>query len=109
MRAVTVAAVQVAPSHGPLSAESIAANCEHAARMVRDCVAATGAELVVLPESVTTGFTPGVDVATLWDLVSGDPGRYGSVRLRSAPNLILVVGSYERGLLIAARSTTPPR
>ena len=31
MRALTVAAVQVAPSHGPLSAESIAANCEHAA------------------------------------------------------------------------------
>ena len=74
MRELVAAAVQVAPSSGPLTAESIAGNCARAVALVRDCVAATGAELVVLPESVTTGFTPGVDVETLWDLVSEIPG-----------------------------------
>jgi deaminated glutathione amidase len=99
MRALTVAAVQVAPSSGPLTAESIAANSAHAVSLVRDCVAATGAELVVLPESVTTGFTPGVDVETLWELVSGVPGPviepFASVAAELG--IHLVVGSYERG------------
>jgi deaminated glutathione amidase len=99
MRALTVAAVQVAPSSGPLTAESIAANSAHAVSLVRDCVAATGAELVVLPESVTTGFTPGVDVETLWELVSGIPGPviepFASVAAELG--IHLVVGSYERG------------
>jgi predicted amidohydrolase len=99
MRAVTVAAVQVAPSNGPLTAESVAANCTHAVQMVRDCVAATGAELVVLPESVTTGFTPGVDVHTLWDLVSEIPGPVLDPFTAVATELgiHLVAGTYERG------------
>ena len=75
MLPVTVAAVQVAPSSAPLTAASIQANTDRAIAMVADCVAATGAELVVLPESVTTGFTTGVDAAELWDLVSAIPAR----------------------------------
>ena len=43
----------------------MAANVAKCAAYVRDCVAATGAELVVLPESATTGFTPGI--AGIWD------------------------------------------
>lgn len=99
MRAMTLAAVQLAPSPAPLTAETIAANCAHAVAMVRDCVAATGAELVVLPESVTTGFTPGVDVQTLWDLVSQIPGPMLEPFTAVAAELgiHLVVGSYERG------------
>lgn len=99
MRAVTVAAVQVAPSSAPLTAESVAANCARAVDLVRRCVAATGAELLVLPESMTTGFTPGVDAATLWDLVSEIPGPVLAPFTDVAAELgiHLVAGSYERG------------
>jgi predicted amidohydrolase len=99
MRGFVAAAVQVAPSSGPLTAESIAGNCARAVAVARDCVAATGAELVVLPESVTTGFTPGVDVETLWDLVSEIPGPVLDPFTAAAAELgvHLVVGTYERG------------
>ncbi len=99
MRELTVAAVQLAPSSAPLSAESIAGNSRRAVSYVRDCVAATGAELVVLPESATTGFTPGVDVETLWELVSEIPGPVLDPFSAVAAELgiHLVVGSYERG------------
>lgn len=99
MRTVIVAAVQTAPSSAPLSAESIAGNTARAVSMVERCVAATGAELVVLPESVTTGFTPGVDVETLWDLVSAVPGPVVAPFADAASRLgvHLVVGTYERG------------
>jgi deaminated glutathione amidase len=99
MEAITLAAVQLAPAHAPLSAETIAGNCARAVAMVRDCVAATGADLVVLPESATTGFTPGVDVDTLWDLVSEIPGPVLEPFTAVAAELgiHLVVGSYARG------------
>jgi len=99
MRPVTVAAVQVAPSPAPLTAESVAANSERATAMVRRCAAETGAGLIVLPESVTTGFTPGVDPRTLWDLVSEIPGPVIEVFSKAAAETgtHLVVGSYERG------------
>ncbi|WP_028927662.1 carbon-nitrogen hydrolase family protein [Pseudonocardia acaciae] len=99
MRACTVAAVQVAPSPRPLCAETVADNSARAVALVRDCVAATGAELVVLPESVTTGFTPGVDVETLWRLVSAVPGPVLAPFATAAAELgiHLVVGTYERG------------
>lgn len=96
MRAVTVAAVQVAPSPAPLSAAMITANTEHAARVVRDCHTATAAELIVLPESVTTGFTPGVGAGELWQLIGPaplDPFRAVAEQLR----VHLVVGTYQRG------------
>ncbi|PZS14064.1 MAG: carbon-nitrogen hydrolase family protein [Pseudonocardiales bacterium] len=98
MREVTVAAVQLAPSSAPLTAETIATNGARAVAMVRDCAAATAAELVVLPESVTTGFTPGVDVETLWDLVSAVPGPVLDPYAAVAADLgiHLVVGTYER-------------
>jgi predicted amidohydrolase len=99
MREFVAAAVQVAPSSGPLTAESVTGNCARAVALARDCVAATGAELVVLPESVTTGFTPGVDVGTLWELVSEIPGPVLDPFTAAATELgvHLVVGSYERG------------
>ncbi|MDQ6851274.1 MAG: carbon-nitrogen hydrolase family protein [Actinomycetota bacterium] len=99
MRPFTAAAVQVAPSSVPLTAETIAANSSRAVALVRECVAATGAELVVLPESVTTGFTPGADAATLWDLISDIPGPVLQPFGDAAADLgvHLVVGTYERG------------
>ncbi|MGO8957627.1 MAG: carbon-nitrogen hydrolase family protein [Streptosporangiaceae bacterium] len=99
MRPVTVAAVQIAPSAAPLTAAVIEANTARALALVEACVAATRAELVVLPESVTTGFTTGTDPLTLWDLVSEIPGPVVEPFLRVANELgiYLVAGSYERG------------
>jgi predicted amidohydrolase len=99
MRAFTAAAVQVAPSSAALTADTIADNTSRAVHFVRECVAATGAELVVVPESVTTGFTPGVDAERLWDLVSEIPGEVVEpfTKLAAELGVHLVVGSYERG------------
>ncbi len=99
MRAVTVAAVQVAPAPGPLTPESISVNTARAAALVRQCFEETGAELIVLPESVTTGFTPGTDAHRLWDLVSEIPGPVTGPLATTASDLgiHLVAGSYERG------------
>ena len=99
MREFTAAAVQVAPAPGPLTAASVAANTAKAIELTRRCHAATGAELVVLPESVTTGFTPGVDIEQLWDLVSELPGPVLQpfADLAAELGIHLVLGSYERG------------
>jgi predicted amidohydrolase len=99
MRPVTVGAVQVAPSPQPLTAAGIADNAARTAALVRQCQVATGAELIVLPESVTTGFTPGVDVAELWDLVSELPGPVLDpyAELAAELGIHLVLGTYERG------------
>jgi predicted amidohydrolase len=99
MREFVAAAVQLAPSSAPLTAETVADNSQRAVAMVRQCVAATGAELVVLPESVTTGFTPGLPAAELWDLVSELPGPVLDPFTAVAAELgvHLVLGTYERG------------
>jgi len=99
MRPVTVAAVQVAPSSAPLTAETIAENTRHALDFVEQAVAETGAELVVLPESVTTGFTPGVTVAELHQLLSDAEGAQVEPFLAAAERLgiHLVWGAYQPG------------
>jgi len=99
MREFVAAAVQLAPSSAAVTAETIAGNTRRAAELVRQCVAATGAELVVLPESVTTGFTPGLPADELWDLVSELPGPVLDPFTELAVELgvHLVLGTYERG------------
>ena len=99
MRPFTAAAVQVAPAPGPLSPATVKANLDACVDLVERCVAATGAELVVLPESATTGYTPAVDPATLWDLVSEVPGPVTEPLQEAARRLgaHLVAGTYERG------------
>jgi predicted amidohydrolase len=99
MKAFTAAAVQLAPLPGPLTAETVKGNLAKAAEWVERCVDATGAELVVLPESVTTGFTPGVPARDLWDLVSAVPGPVVEPLQETARRLgvHVVVGTYERG------------
>lgn len=99
MREFTAAAVQVAPVPGPLTAASVAANTARAIELTRRCHAATAAELIVLPESVTTGFTPGIDTEQLWDLVSELPGPVLQPFADLAAELgsHLVLGTYERG------------
>ncbi|HWO50225.1 MAG TPA: carbon-nitrogen hydrolase family protein [Ornithinibacter sp.] len=99
MRAFTAAAVQVAPVPGPLTAASVAANVAKLVEFTRRCVEATGAELVVLPESATTGFTPGCPTEELWELVSELPGPVIEPLRDVAAELgvHLVAGTYERG------------
>ncbi|HSK56488.1 MAG TPA: carbon-nitrogen hydrolase family protein [Jiangellales bacterium] len=99
MRALTVAAVQVAPRPELLSAATIAANVAHAAGWVRRCVESTGADLAVLPESVTTGFSPGCGAEELWDLVGPVDGPATDPFREVARDLgvHLAWGAYERG------------
>lgn len=99
MRAFTAAAVQIAPVAGPLTAESIKSNVDRCVEYVERCVDATGADLVVLPETATTGFTPGIPAQALWDLVADIPGPLTEPVQRAARRLgvHVVLGSYQRG------------
>lgn len=99
MRAFTAAAVQIAPVPGPLTAETVKANCAKAAEWVERCVEATGAEFLVLPESASTGFTPGCSPEELWDVISEIPGPVTEPLQEVARRLRvhLVWGTYERG------------
>lgn len=99
MKAFTAAALQLGPRPGPLTAGTVQDNLAHAVSWVDRCVAATGAELVVLPESASTGFTPGVGPDELWDLVSAIPGPVTEPLQEAARRLgvHLVWGTYERG------------
>lgn len=99
MRTVIAAAVQTAPLPHPLTAGSVTANLANCVEHVRRCVDATGAELVVLPETATTGFTPGVTADVLWDLMSELPGAMSEPVQQVARRLGIhvVLGTYERG------------
>jgi predicted amidohydrolase len=99
MRPFTAAAVQVAPDPGPLTPASVKTNLASCADLVERCVAATGAELVVLPETATTGYTTGLDPEALWDLVGEVPGPVTEPLQETAARLgvHLVAGTYERG------------
>lgn len=99
MRAFTAAAAQVAPVPGPLTRESISANLDRCVDITRRCVDATGAELVVLPESATTGFTPGCSKENLWDLVTDLPGSIVEPIQEVARDTgaHVCIGTYERG------------
>lgn len=99
MRAFTAAAIQVAPVRGSLTPQVIEANIDRCLDFVRRCVAETGAELVVLPESATTGFTPDCSTEQLWDLVSELPGAMSQPfqDLARELGIVLCVGTYERG------------
>jgi predicted amidohydrolase len=99
MRAFTAAAVQLAPVAGPLTPATVKSNVDKCVALVERCVAATGAELVVLPESASTGFTPGLPAEELWHLVDAVPGRVTAPIQEVAARLgvHLVFGTYERG------------
>jgi predicted amidohydrolase len=99
MRAFTAAAVQIAPIPGPLTADSISANCAKGAEWLRRCAETAGADLIVLPESASTGFTPGMPPEELWDLIDEVPGRQTEPLQDAAraAGVHAVWGTYERG------------
>ncbi|MBA2560736.1 MAG: carbon-nitrogen hydrolase family protein [Propionibacteriales bacterium] len=99
MRAFTAAALQVQPIAAPLTSASIEANVAHCVDWVRRCASESHAELIVLPETCTTGFSPGVGPHDLWDLVDEIPGSQTLPLHEAAAELgiHLVYGAYERG------------
>lgn len=99
MRAFTAAAVQIAPLPGPVTAALVTANGAKGAQWARRCVESSGAELVVLPETASTGFVTGLDADELWDVASEIPGPVTEPLQEAARDLgvHLVWGTYERG------------
>jgi predicted amidohydrolase len=93
------AALQVAPAPGPLTPDTIKANVEIAVDLAHRCVDATGAALVAAPETVTTGFAPGVDATDLWGMVGPIPGPLteGAQALAAEMGILLVWPTYEAG------------
>lgn len=99
MRAFTAAAVQIAPLAAPLTPGTLRENCAKAAEWVRRCAETSGAELIVLPETASTGFSPGIGPEELWDLVDVVPGALTEAvqEAARATGTHVVWGTYERG------------
>ncbi len=69
MKRFTVAAVQMAAKPN-----DVRANIEKAVAWLERAVKEHAAELIVFPETITTGFSPGMSAEELWDLVDFVPG-----------------------------------
>lgn len=70
MKEFTAACVQIA-----VKPNDVQANIDKAIAWLEQAVKEHQAELVVFPETVTTGFVTGLDAGALWDLVDDAPGR----------------------------------
>jgi len=70
MKEFTAACVQIA-----VTPNDVAANVAKGIEWLERAVKEHGADLVVFPETVTTGFVTGLGAAELWDLVDDVPGR----------------------------------
>lgn len=94
MKAFTAACAQFA-----VTPNELAANLEKAAHWIERAARENAAELVVLPETITTGFSPGMGAEELWDLVEPIPGRTTEPIAHAARNLGVhaVLPTYERG------------
>lgn len=94
MRRFTAACAQFA-----VAPMAVAANVERAAAWVDRAVEESGAALVVLPETVTTGFTPGVSPEELWEAVDTLPGpRWAPIaEVARRRGCHVVFPTYERG------------
>ncbi len=99
MTPFVAAALQLAPAAGPLTPDTVKANIEAALDQAHRSVDATGAALVVAPETVTTGFAPGIGTADLWGLVGPIPGPLTEAAQAFAADLgvLLVWPTYEAG------------
>lgn len=79
----------------------VTANVAKSIAWTRRAVAESGAQLIVLPETITTGFTPpqGIGPDALWDRVDTLPGRLTEPLQKVAQELgiYLAFGSYARG------------
>jgi beta-ureidopropionase len=75
-------------------------NVQHCAHWIERAVRETRAQLIVLPETITTGFVPLISAAELWDMVDTLPGRLSAPIAEAAKQLgvYVVFGTYERGV-----------
>jgi predicted amidohydrolase len=80
----------------PLAARE---NVQKAVHWIECAVRENGAHLVVLPETVTTGFVPGLSPEELWDRVDTLPGALTAPIAAAARGLgvLVVFAAYERG------------
>ena len=94
MKAFTLACAQIA-----IDPMAVGQNMEKAMEWTARAVKETGAEVVVLPETVTTGFTPDRDAHDLWKVVEPLPGTLSRQAGRVAKQLgiYLTLPMYERG------------
>jgi deaminated glutathione amidase len=99
VRPFVAAGIQVGPVRGPVTPDTVADNITAALEQTCRCVDATRAELVVVPETVTTGFAPGLGSEDLWDLVAPIPGPLTAAAQATAADLgiHLVWPTYEAG------------
>ena len=74
-------------------------NVQKAAHWIERAVRENDAQLVVLPETLTTGFVPGLSPEELWDRVDVIPGALTAPIAEAARRLgvWVVFSSYERG------------
>ena len=70
MKEFVAACVQIA-----ITPNDVEANIAKSISWLEKAVHEYEAELVVFPETVTTGYETGLDAGQLWDLVDGAPGR----------------------------------
>ena len=74
-------------------------NLRKAEAWLEQAVKENKADLVLFPETITTGFSPGMSTEELWDLVDAIPGRTTEPIQRAARDLAVhvVLPTYERG------------
>ena len=94
MQQFTIACAQFA-----ITPMAVRENVEKAVAWVERAVRETGARLVVLPETVTTGFTPGCPAEELWERVDTLPGPLTEPVAAIARHLgvYVVFPTYEQG------------
>jgi len=94
MQRFTIACAQFAVA--PMAVQE---NVQKAVAWVERAVREAGAQLIVLPETVTTGFTPDCPVEELWERVDTLPGRMTEPVAAAARDLgvYVVFPTYERG------------
>ncbi|MGB2896196.1 MAG: carbon-nitrogen hydrolase family protein [Anaerolineales bacterium] len=94
MKEFVAACVQIA-----ISPNDVQANVSKGIRWLKKAVSENEAELVVFPETVTTGYETGLDAEGLWDLVDEAPGQI-TRRIQEAADelgVYVVWPSYRRG------------
>lgn len=94
MKEFTAACVQIA-----ITPNDVQANVSKGVRWLKDAVSQHKADLVVFPETVTTGYETCLDPQELWDLVDETPGRIThDVQAAAKESGVYVVWpSYRRG------------
>jgi predicted amidohydrolase len=94
MKEFSAACVQIA-----ITPNDVGANVSKGVSWLKRAVSQHGAELVVFPETVTTGYETGLDAQALWDLVDEAPGRITQDIQAAARELgvYVVWPSYRRG------------